>query len=99
MLDGYNPDDIFNADETSLFYKCLPDKKLAFKKERCYEGKQTKERVTCLLCLNMSRTENLPIFLIGKSAKPRDFRGIKSLPLNGCNNKKAWMTSQLFEDG
>ena len=28
--------DIFNADETALFFKCLPDKTLTFKNEKCF---------------------------------------------------------------
>lgn len=37
---GYDPEDIFNADETGLFYKCLPDKTLLFKGDECNGGKK-----------------------------------------------------------
>lgn len=37
MLKDYNPKNIFNADETGLYYQCLPDKTLTLKKEKCYE--------------------------------------------------------------
>ncbi|XP_064074402.1 tigger transposable element-derived protein 6-like [Vanessa tameamea] len=46
----------------------------------------------------MSGTEKLPLLLIGKSKNPRCFKGIKTLPVNYQNNKKAWMTSELFAD-
>jgi len=42
MIKSKNPKDIFNADETGLFYRCTPDKTLAFKGERCSGGKQSK---------------------------------------------------------
>jgi hypothetical protein len=86
-LAPYNEDD-----------KCLPDKTLSFKKEKCHGNKLSKERVTCLLCVNMSGTEKLRVLLIGKSAKPRCFKGIKWFPVDYRSNKKAWMTSDIFEN-
>lgn len=75
LLGDYSPNDIFNADETGLFFKCLPDKTFTFKGISCHGGKYSKERVTILLCANMTGTEKLPVFLIGKSRKPRCFAG------------------------
>ncbi|XP_034935137.1 uncharacterized protein [Chelonus insularis] len=37
------------------------------------------------------------LLIIGKSQKPRCFKGVKSLPVDYANNRKAWMTSELFE--
>ncbi|XP_056639362.1 tigger transposable element-derived protein 6-like [Diorhabda sublineata] len=36
LLHDYSPDDIFNADEACLFYKCLPDKTITFKGQPCH---------------------------------------------------------------
>ncbi|XP_039287415.1 tigger transposable element-derived protein 4-like [Nilaparvata lugens] len=36
LLNGYEPKDIFNTDETGLFYKCLPDRTLTFRNEKCH---------------------------------------------------------------
>lgn len=44
LLIDYDARDIFNADETGLFYKCLPDRTLTFKNEKCHDGKNSKER-------------------------------------------------------
>lgn len=98
LLHDYSPDDVFNADEAGLFYKCLPDKTFTFKGQPCHGGKLSKDRVTVLVSANMSGTEKLPLFLIGKSKRPRCFKGIKTLPVKYQNNKKAWMTSELFAD-
>lgn len=46
LLKGYNPDDIYNTDDTSLYYKCLPDKTFAFKDEKCFGVKFSKQRIT-----------------------------------------------------
>ena len=97
LLQEYAPRDIFNADETGLFYRCLPTKTLALKGERCSGGKQSKERITVLLCCNMDGSEKLPALVIGKSAKPKCFKNIKTYPVEYEANAKSWMTSSLFE--
>lgn len=98
LLQQYKPQDIFNADETGLFFKCLPDKTLTFSSEKCHGGKRSKDRVTLMVGSNMTGTEKLDLLLIGKSEKPRCFTGIKSLPLTYRFNKKSWMTGSLYEE-
>ena len=97
LLKEYGPDDVFNADETGLFFRCLPDKTLAIKGEKCSGGKLSKDRITVLVAGNMSGNEKLPLLTIGHSAKPRCFKNVKRLPLDYQANKKAWMTSAIFE--
>lgn len=75
IVTGYEPQNIFNADETGLFYRALPDKTFAYKGESCSGGKIAKERLTVLLCVSMSG-EKLKPLVIGKSVKPRYFKGI-----------------------
>ncbi|XP_042913841.2 tigger transposable element-derived protein 6-like, partial [Parasteatoda tepidariorum] len=70
---GYEPKNIFNADETGLFYQCLPDKTAIFKDEACRGGKQSKAHLTLLLAANEAGTEKLPPLMIGRSEKPRCF--------------------------
>ena len=98
LLNEYGEDDIFNADETGIFYKCLPDKSLALKGERCTGGKKVKERMTALFAANMSDKEKLPLVVIGKSLRPRCMKNVKNLPVDYTANKKAWMTSSIFEN-
>ncbi|CAF1535025.1 unnamed protein product [Rotaria sordida] len=54
MIDKYNPNDIYNADETGLFFKALPNRSLVTAKDSCKGGKRSKERFTVLLCTNMT---------------------------------------------
>jgi hypothetical protein len=97
LLKNYRECDVFNADETGLFFRCLPDKTLTFKHEKCHGGKHSKERVTLLLATNMDGSEKFKLLLIGKSKNPRCFRGTKWLPVDSESNSKAWMTGALFE--
>ncbi|GBM10935.1 Tigger transposable element-derived protein 4 [Araneus ventricosus] len=36
ILKDYKPENIFNADATALYFQCLPQKTLTFKKETCF---------------------------------------------------------------
>lgn len=96
LLSEYSPDNVFNADETGIFYKCLPDKTFLMKGESCRGGKLSKERLTVLVAANMSGTEKLPLLVIGKFAKPRCFKGVQTLPVQYEANMRAWMLSDLF---
>ncbi|XP_023318329.1 tigger transposable element-derived protein 6-like [Trichogramma pretiosum] len=96
ITSAYKSDEIYNADETALFFKCLPDKTLAFKKETCHGGKNNKQRITLLLAVNSTGTDKLTPFVIGRSAKPRCLKGIKNLPVEYHANQKAWMNSMLI---
>lgn len=55
LLREYENRNIFNADETGLFFKCDPTKTLAFKSDPCFGGKRSKERVSILVGANMVR--------------------------------------------
>lgn len=54
LIKDYSADDIYNADETALFFKCLPNKTLAYKGQKCHGGKLSKERIRILPICNMS---------------------------------------------
>ncbi|GFX45015.1 tigger transposable element-derived protein 4 [Trichonephila clavipes] len=48
LIKECEPRNIFNTDETGLFFKCLPEKTFIFTKEKCHGGKHSKERLTIL---------------------------------------------------
>lgn len=56
ILEGYSESDIFNVYETGFYYKCLPDRTLAFKNDKCYGGKRSKDRITVMVGTNMTGT-------------------------------------------
>ncbi|GBL87092.1 hypothetical protein AVEN_218783-1 [Araneus ventricosus] len=92
----YDDRDIFNADETGLFYRVLPDKTLY---EKCSGGKISKERLTLLLCYNLLGDFETPV-VIGKTKKPKCFKNIdeRKLSVLWKSNKKAWMTTEIMSD-
>lgn len=57
LNEKFIPHGIFNADETGIFYKMTLDKILKFKREKCVEGKLSKECITVFVAINMSSTE------------------------------------------
>ena len=64
ILQNYQPSDIYNCDESSLFYKLLPHKTFTFKGERCAGGKLSKERITVLFCCNMDGSDKYPLLCL-----------------------------------
>ncbi|GFX56344.1 hypothetical protein TNCV_2242761 [Trichonephila clavipes] len=46
----------------------------------------------------MDGSEKIIPLVIGKSAKPRCFKGINSFPTKYRSNKEAWMTTELFNE-
>lgn len=97
LIKDYEAKNIFNVDETGLFYKMQPSKTLHFKREKCTGGKHSKVRISVLIGANCDGSEKLPLLVIGKAIKPRCFKGVKSLPTKYDANSKAWMTKKLFE--
>ena len=67
IVNEYNDDDVYNADETALLFKPMSDRSLVFSKGDCKEGRRSKERYAILLCWNWSRPEKLKLLAIGKT--------------------------------
>lgn len=97
FMQEYAPENIFNADETGLYYRALPEHTYAFKSENARGVKTVKQRVTLLLCCSMSG-EKKNLFCIGSSKKPQCFQNVKKIPVSYTANKTAWMTSLIFSE-
>ena len=99
LISGYNVDQIFNCDETGLYYRCLPDKTLASAFEKRADGrKKAKDRVTVSACANVTGSIKLPLLFIGKAKRPRCFKNtnMDSLPVIYRNQKNAWVNTEIF---
>jgi len=92
---GYSDRNIFNADETGIFFKVTPNKTHKFKGETCTGGKLSKERITVLFCASMAGEKRQPL-IIGKSKNPRCFKNKDLRYHKYTSNAKAWMTSNIF---
>ena len=67
LLKEFKKEQIFNADKTGLFYKCLPNRTHVFKNETCAGGKMSKEKSSVLVAASMAG-EKIPLLVIGKAA-------------------------------
>ena len=94
----YDACDIYNCDETGLYFRALPEGTMCFKSEKLSGSKKAKQRLTVLLTTNMDGSDKRMPLVIGKSMKPRCFRGVWSMPVKYTANKNAWMTAAIFQD-
>jgi hypothetical protein len=97
IISEYTPDNIYNADETGLFYRALPECTYLFKNENAKGCKISKERITVLCCASMSGKKQ-KLLVIGKNKNPRCFKSVKCLPVDYYANTDAWMTSVIFNE-
>lgn len=94
---GLNAEHIYNADETALLWRCLPN--------IIFDGvndtvtprfKHNKDRLTVLICANAAGTHKVKLTVIGKYTKPRCLKGIPYLPVHYKSQTNAWMDSEIF---
>ncbi|XP_006007310.2 tigger transposable element-derived protein 4-like [Latimeria chalumnae] len=99
ILDEFEPCDIFNADETGLFYWGFPDRGLGMLREELAGGKKAMDCITLLCCANMDGTKKRPLMVIGRSKSPCCFpKDHLKMFVIYRNSAKAWMTSSLFQE-
>lgn len=90
---------IYNADETGLLWRCLPNSTLAGSDESSAKGfKKNKDRLTVLVCGNASGDHKLTPFVIGKYKKPRPLKNVTNMPVIYSAQSNAWMTSDQFKN-
>lgn len=98
---SYTPDQVFNADESGLFWKKMPERTYLAKSHKSASGhKLAKSRITILFASNASGDHIMKPLVINKSKTPRAFKGvnINNLPVYWMANKKAWVTASLFNE-
>lgn len=98
ILHGWEPNQVYNCDESGLFFKMLPNRTLATKGEEVHGSKKSKERVTLMFCANADGTDKWKLTMIGKSRNPRCFKGIdqRHLPVTYMSQKNAWMDQYVY---
>ena len=96
VIATYAPEDVFNFDETGLYYRALPSKALNVVQSKGM--KKEKDRVTLGLCANLFGKERLKMIFIHKSARPRCFpRAFDSnILVHYYHNSTALMTADVF---
>lgn len=68
----YNEEDIFNMDETGLFWRQAPTSGLGTQ-SRPGQNRE-KARITLTVCVNSTGSERLPIWIIGTAKMPRSLQ-------------------------
>jgi hypothetical protein len=62
---------IYNADESGLYWKGLPTRTLAFERAKCApEQKSSTERLMFMHCGNASRNQKMKLVVTGKAKTP-----------------------------
>jgi hypothetical protein len=98
-----DPELLYNADETGLYYRMLPDRTLASKRsEKGAKGhKACKKRLTVLVTCNSNGSDKHRLLVIGNSARPLCFRSKPGEPkpdprVYWNHSKTAWMNRVIF---
>jgi hypothetical protein len=94
LIGQYSPQDVFNFDESALFYRLPPNKTLATLKRG--GTKADKERVTA----DLTGSEKIQPVIIGKAAQSLSFRKVHVdfVPFHNYHNKTAWQNRRTFSD-
>ncbi|XP_035265329.1 tigger transposable element-derived protein 1-like [Anguilla anguilla] len=93
----YKPEQVFNMDETGLFWKRMPSRTFIMQDEAKAPGfKAQKDRVTLVMCGNTAGFMIKP-GLIYRSKNPRALKNKNknALPVYWMHNAKAWITKAL----
>ena len=98
LIGQYSPRNVFNFDESALFYRLPPNKTLSTVKRN--GKKPEKDLITVAMCCNMTGTEKKDLVVIGKSKQPRAFRkaNTKQTKFLYFNNQTAWQNRSTFAE-
>ncbi|GBB83603.1 hypothetical protein RclHR1_01030018 [Rhizophagus clarus] len=91
FLKSYNPEDIWNGDETGLFWKMELSRVLAH--DSIFGHKKEKFQITIFYAVNAIGTEKMALSFIHKHKTPHTMKNLnyKNLPVYYFWNKKSWM--------
>ena len=70
-LKGYSLSDIYNSDETALFYKSLPHRTYCHAGDKPSGSAKRKDRLTLLIIKNIDGSDHRKLSGIGKAKTPR----------------------------
>ncbi|GAV05059.1 hypothetical protein RvY_15245 [Ramazzottius varieornatus] len=104
LLELIHPENIWNCDETGIWWRNAGTKSLVFGNKQDKGIKIAKDRITAHISVS-GGGRKLPLWIINTSAQPRSFERNAVFNINsddyGFNysyNKTAWMTTVIFEE-
>lgn len=100
IINYYNlsPEQIYNADETDLFWKLMPKPSSTDKDELEASIRIYRERITLLGCTNATGNHKLPLVCVGRKARGITSDDISDLSLVYYSQETAWMDTNVFYD-
>ena len=99
-LEGYSPSDIYNGDETALFYKSLPHRTYCCVDDKPAGSTKCKDRLTLLIITNMDGSDHRKLSVIGKAKNPQCLQKkykmtVNEMAVDWYASKNAWMTGDI----
>uniref|UniRef100_A0A7N5JAM7 HTH CENPB-type domain-containing protein n=1 Tax=Ailuropoda melanoleuca TaxID=9646 RepID=A0A7N5JAM7_AILME len=97
----YTPQQVFNVDETGLYWKRMPEGMFISVEEKAEPGfKSSKDRLMLLLGGNAAGDFKLKPLLVYHLENPKSLKGYSkpNLPVIWRSNKKAWATRSIFQE-
>lgn len=85
---GLTPEQVYNADETGLSWRCWPGP----------EGGQRRDRLTVLMCANATGSHRIKPLVIGKCGGPRAPKSTQHVPVAHRSHGHAWADRVVFSD-
>ncbi|XP_042211880.1 tigger transposable element-derived protein 1-like, partial [Homarus americanus] len=98
---GFVSQQVFNCDETGLFWKKMPRRTYITREDTSFPGhKPMKDRLTLLFCANASGDCKVKPLLVYHAENPRALKNIRKnrLGVMWRSNPKAWVTRKLFSE-
>ena len=93
IISNYEPENVYNMDETGLFFRLLPRYSLLMREEYISTTrgkKKSKDRMLLIGCANATGSHKFPCTLIGKPKEPACIKD-RQWPIPYVNQAKAWM--------
>ena len=102
QLEAFDPEQIYNMDETGLYFRCLPNRAYVSagsrRRARGSKAMKNKDRVTLVLAVNATGSHKIPVAVIGKAAVPLCFKSPRApCPLPYFSQQSAWMDGVVYE--
>ena len=99
-LEGYLSSDIYNSDETALFYKPLPHRTYCHVDNKPARSTKRKDRLTLLIITNMDGSDHRKLSVIGKAKNPRCLQKkykmtVNKMAVDWYTSNNAWMNGDI----
>nr|XP_033329787.1 jerky protein homolog-like isoform X2 [Megalopta genalis] len=91
---------IFNANETGLHFKMMPNRSLDLKMEHTAPGyKKVEDRLTIMTCCNANGSLKMPLLVVGQYELSQVLKKCtpQMLPVSYTNQRNTWISVAIFE--